>query len=142
MPLLSLLLSNDLLNRIHRELAAIPLNGFSSSLSELRHVRRVPLKADAATIEEEKHMAQPLDGLAAFHPVDIYDVNIQAYDGLARSLRKCQLLEGFGLPDGPKVDEYSGVLLDVSTFWMSFRLLYSFTGLAPILCDLFLVLGP
>ena len=58
MPRLSVLLSNDLLNRIHRELAAIPLYGFTSSLSELRHVRRVPLKADAATIDEEKHMAQ------------------------------------------------------------------------------------
>ena len=96
----------------------------------------------AVNLEEEKYMAQSFDGLSAFEPVDIYNVNIQAYSGLLRSIRNCQSMEEFGLQGGPKTDEYSVMLLDVSTFWMTFRLLYSFTGLAPILCDMFLILGP
>lgn len=142
MPRLSFLLSEQVLSRLGGELQAISISLHDVSLSHQRHVRRIPLKPRALTLDEEKYMAQSLDGLSAFEPVDIYNVNIQAYAGLMRSLRNCQLLEGFGLQEGPKTSEYSALLLDVSTFWMTFRLLYSFTGLAPILCDLFLVLGP
>ena len=98
--------------------------------------------ATAITDDEAKHLAQSLDGLPSFEPVDIYNVNIQAYSGLIRFIRHCQLMEGFGIQDSPKADSNSSMLMDVSTFWMTFRLLYSFTGLAPILCDMFLILGP
>ena len=142
MPRMSYLLSDDLITRLGVELRDISISLFEVSLSEQRHVRRIPVKPRAITLAEEQHMAQSLDGLSAFEPVDIYNVNVQAYSGLMRSIRHCQLMEGFGLNDGPKDNEYSSMLLDVSTFWMTFRLLYSFTGLAPILCDMFLILGP
>ena len=111
-------------------------------MSEHRHVRRVPLKPLPLTIEEAKYMSLSLDGLRCFEPIDIYNVNVQSYDGLLRSLHHCQSIEKFGVTGGQKDDEYSSVLLDVSTFWMLFRLLYSFTGLSPVLHDMFLFLGP
>ena len=142
MPRLSSLLSDDVVHRLEGELGVISIALHEISLSQQRHVRRIPLKPPPISAAEAKYMAQSLDGLTAFEPVDIYDVNIQAYSGLLRSIRHCQSMEGFGLQDGPKTEEYSAMLLDVSTFWMAFRLLYSFTGLAPILCDMFIILGP
>lgn len=142
MPRLSLLLSDSVINTLSSKLGQISIGLYEVSLSEQRHVRRVPLKPNPLTVTEEKYMSQSLDGFQNFEPVDIYNVNIQAYAGLVKCIRKCQILEGFGTDSGPKHSEYSAMLLDVSTFWMTFRLLYSFTGLAPILCDLFLILGP
>lgn len=142
MPRLSSLLSDHVIGKLEGELEAISIELHEISLSQQRHVRRIPLKPAPISSAEAKYMAQSLDGLTVFEPVDIYNVNIQAYAGLMRSIRHCQLMEGFGLQDGPKTEEYSAMLLDVSTFWMTFRLLYSFTGLAPILCDMFIVLGP
>jgi hypothetical protein len=123
-------------------LEVVSISQYEILLPEQRRVRRVPLKPNVITDEETQHMAQSIDGLSAFEPVDIYNVNVQAYSGLLRSIKHCQSMEGFGVEGGPKTEDYSGMLLDVSTFWMTFRLLYSFTGLAPILCDLFLILGP
>ena len=142
MPRLSFLMSDELLHKLGEELQAITISLYENSLSEQRRVRRIPLKPRAITDAEEKHLRQSLDGLSSFEPVDIYNVNIQAYSGLLRSIQHCQLMEGFGVQGGPKTNSYSSMLLDVSTFWMTFRLLYSFTGLAPILCDLFVILGP
>ena len=142
MPRLSFLMSDMILEQLSDALVGIGIYLHGVSLSEQRHVRRIPLKPVPLTEEEASHLAQSFDGLSVFEPVDIYNVNIQAYSGLMRSLRQCQLMEGFGLQDGPKTESYSSMLMDVSTFWMTFRLLYSFTGLAPILCDMFLILGP
>jgi len=142
MPRLSSLLSDEVLHVLGFELEAISIGLHEISLSQERDVRRIPLKPTPLSPSEAKYMATSLDGLSAFEPVDIYNVNIQAYSGLLRSIKHCQSMEGFGLQGGPKTDSYSAMLLDVSTFWMTFRLLYSFTGLAPILCDMFLILGP
>lgn len=142
MPRLSFLLSDDVMTKLCGELEVVSISQYEISLSEQRRVRRVPLKPNAITDEEAQHMSQSIDGLSAFEPVDIYNVNVQAYSGLLRSIKHCQSMEGFGVEGGPKTEDYSGMLLDVSTFWMTFRLLYSFTGLAPILCDMFLILGP
>ena len=77
------------------------------SVCEQRHVRRVPLKPPALTQEEHDHLIQSLDGLSCFEPVDIYDVNIQSYDGLLRSIHKCQVMDGMGLSNSPRQGEYS-----------------------------------
>src|SRR5690606_1658467 len=122
---------------ISHEPSALSMHYHAISMSHQRQVRRVPLKPPALTREEHDYMSQSLDGLRFFEPVDIYKTNIQAYDGLLRSIRKCQEMEGFGLGDAEKDDEYSVLLLDVSTYWMAFRLLYSFTGLVPVLHDVF-----
>lgn len=142
MPPLSFILSDEILAATCNELILMSIHHQQESLSEQRHVRRVPLKPSALTPDEAHHMSQSLDGLRCFEPVDIYNTNIQAYDGLLAAIQKCQKLEGFGATDNRKDDEYSMLLMDVSTFWMTFRLLYSFTGLVPILQDLFLILGP
>ena len=142
MPPLSFIISDVMISSVLDEMTLLSIHFQPNALSEHRHVRRVPLKPPPMTIDEKDHMAQSLDGLSCFEPIDIYNVNIQSYDGLLRSLLNGQKIEGFGLIGGNKDDEYSSILLDVSTFWMAFRLLYSFTGLSPILHDLFLFLGP
>ena len=105
MPLLLFLLSEGIINQLDGKLRAVSIHLHPESLSERRHVRRVPIKPRAVTPEEDHYTSQSLDGLGCFEPVDIYNVNIQAYDGLLRSIQHCQLIEGFGLPDGPKADE-------------------------------------
>ena len=142
MPPLSFILSDVMVTSILEDLKLLSIHFQPHSMSEHRHVRRVPLKPLPLTIEEAKYMSLSLDGLRCFEPIDIYNVNVQSYDGLLRSLHHCQSIEGFGVTGGQKDDEYSSVLLDVSTFWMLFRLLYSFTGLSPVLHDMFLFLGP
>ena len=142
MPRLSILLSDENLDFLTNQLKRMKMVYHPFSVCEQRHVRRVPLKPPALTQEEHDHLIQSLDGLSCFEPVDIYDVNIQSYDGLLRSIHKCQVMDGMGLSNSPRQDEYSVMLLDVSTFWMAFRTLYSFTGLVPSLHDVFLFLGP
>jgi len=142
MPRLSFILSNEILTSLSDELKNVNIQYHQFAISVQRKVSRVPVKPMALSKEEEEHMKQSLDGLSCFHPVDIYNTNIQAYDGLLRAIRKCQELEGFGSADSEKYDEYSCLLLDISTFWMAFRLLYSFTGLSSILHDSFIFLGP
>ena len=142
MPPLSFILSGVMVTSMLEDLKTLSIHFQPHSLSEHRHVRRVPLKPLPLTIEEAKYMSLSLDGLRCFEPIDIYNVNVQSYDGMLRSLHQCQSIEGFGTTGGLKDDEYSSVLLDVSTFWMLFRLLYSFTGLSPVLHDMFLFLGP
>ena len=77
MPRLSFLLSNQVVGKLRGELEAISISLYevSLSLSEQRHVRQIPLKPQALTLEEEKYLAQSFDGLSAFEPVDIYNVN-------------------------------------------------------------------
>ena len=95
MPRLSFLLSDDVINQPDGKLRAVSIHLHPESLSERRHVRRVPIKPIAVTPEEDHYMSQSLDGLGCFEPVDIYNVNIQAYDGLLRSIQHCQSIEGF-----------------------------------------------
>ena len=69
MPRLSFLLSDELLNKLNGELQTMGISLYEFSLSEQRHVRRIPLKPIAITDDEAKHLAQSLDGLSAFDPV-------------------------------------------------------------------------
>ena len=75
MPRLSFLLSDEILNKLNGELQTIGISLYEFSLSEQRHVRRIPLKPIVITDDEAKHLAQSLDGLSTFEPVDIYNVN-------------------------------------------------------------------
>ena len=74
----------------------------------------------------------------SFHPVDIYADNVNSTEGLLRVLRRVQGIEGFGLLEHDRTGCYSLLLVDVSIYWRLFRLLYSYSGLAPIRHDLFL----
>ena len=96
MPPLSFVLSGGRINQLDGKLRAVSIHLHPESLSEGRHVRRVPIKPIAVTPEEDHYMSQSLDGLGCFEPVDIDNVNIQAYDGLLRSIQPCQSIEGFG----------------------------------------------
>ena len=62
-------------------------------------------------------------------------------EGLLRVLRRLQEIEGFGLLDHDRSGSYSLLLVDVSIYWRLFRLLYSYSGLAPLRHDLFLGFG-
>src|SRR5215467_9693278 len=79
--------------------------------------------------------------LRSFHPVDIYADNVNSTEGLLRVLRRVQEIEGFGLLEHDRTGCYSLLLVDVSIYWRLFRLLYSYSGLAPIRHDLFLGFG-
>src|SRR3569623_757084 len=142
MPPLAVLLSDNMLIFISQSLIDVEIHLYPHSLSTERSVRRVPIKPVPQTVEEADHMALHSDGLQYFEPVDVYDTNIQSYPGLIASLATCAGIDGFGVVDSPRRLHYSSLLLDVSTFWMTFRLLYSFTGCYRILHDLFLILGP
>ena len=142
MPPLSYILSNQVLSALADEVCDLALNYHPTSLSTVRNVRRIPLKPLALTEDEHIYMSQSLDGLSVFEPVDIYSDNVQSYDGLVASIAKCQALDGFGLAHSHRPQHYSMLLLDVSTFWMAFHVLYSYTGMTKVLNDLFLFLGP
>src|SRR5215472_2052808 len=77
----------------------------------------------------------------SFHPVDIYADNVNSTEGLLRVLHRLQEIEGFGLLDHDRSGSYSLLLVDVSIYWRLFRLLYSYSGLAPLRHDLFLGFG-
>ena len=81
------------------------------------------------------------DGLRFFHPVDIYPENVQSRIGLIDVLHRLQVLEGFGNPDHRRFGSYSLLHADVAIFWHAVRLLYCYTGMAPLRQDLFLGLG-
>src|SRR5690606_39196574 len=88
MPRLSFLMADMILEQLSDALVGIGIYLHGVSLSEQRHVRRIPLKPVPLTEEEASHLAQSFDGLSVFEPVDIYNVNIQVYSGLMRSLRQ------------------------------------------------------
>ena len=63
MPRLSFLLSDGIINQLDGKLHAISIHLHPESLSERRHVRRVPIKPIALTPEEDHYMSQSLDAL-------------------------------------------------------------------------------
>lgn len=123
------------------ELINVPVNQFESAICVQRDSRRVPLKPVPLSDQEEKHMSQHFDGLEHFFPYDIYEHNISCSEGLLRSFRECQLIDGFGLVKTPRNNHYSMLLVDITIYWQLFRILYNYSGLAPIRHDLFLCLG-
>jgi len=142
MPPLAFFLSDNNFNRLVEDLLKVPFHIYPFAISTQRQVRRIPVKPSAITPAEEVHLRKSYDGLLYFEPYDIYSSNIQAYRGLITSLAACSAIDGFGTAGEIRPGHYSCILLDVSTFWMAFRLLYSFTGLIPILHDVFVFLGP
>ena len=142
MPRLSYILSPESFRSLTDELTNIEFNLYPLALSTTRVVRRIPLKPVGHTPEEIAHLRKSSDGLLYFEPYDIYRENIQSYPGLISTLAICARLDGFGKCSPNRRGHYSCVLYDVSTFWMAFRMLYSFTGCTRILHDLFLFLGP
>ena len=125
-------------------LRSIPDRQYDTSIVVTRDVRRIPLKLDFQTALDEKeanHLKASFDGLSHFYPVDIYPENIVSHEGLLTAFRRLQLLEGFGLEDHHRFGSYSLLHVDVKIYWDLLRFLYSYTGMAPIRHDLFLVFG-
>ena len=81
------------------------------------------------------------DGLRFLHPVEIYPANVASSDGLITVLHRLQQLEGFGSSDHERAGSYSLFHADVAIFWQALRMLYCYSGMAPIRQDLFLALG-
>jgi len=116
---------------------------FERSVVYSRAVRRIPVKLPVLDdVEESKHLeASYYDGLKLFYPVDLYRDNIVATDGLLKNFQRVQNFSGFGLKDHPRAGSYSFLLVDVAVFWQLLRPLYSYTGMARIRHDLFLIFG-
>lgn len=129
-----------LCNLIDR-LVALPIFQYEDSLTFSRDVRRVPLKIQSDIEAELKHQEKSYDGLTQFFPLDIYDSNISCTSGLLKGLERVQRIDGFGKEDSVRASSYSILLVDIAIYWQLFRILYSFTGLAPIRQDLFMCLG-
>ena len=107
-------------------------------------MRRIPLKFDFKTaidVKEANHLRASFDGLSYFYPVDIYPENIASHEGLLTAFRRLQLLEGFGLENHHRFGSYTLLHVDVKIYWDLLRFLYSYSGMAPIRHDLFLVFG-
>lgn len=141
MPELEYIFSDSALLELARELSMISIDQYSSSVSLVRDVRRVPLKISNPNEIESLHQSQSYDGLSVFYPFDIYSCNISSRDGLIDALAKVQEIEGFGLVDSKLPTKYSILLVDVAIFWQLFRMFYTLSGLCVIRHDLFLVLG-
>lgn len=114
---------------------------YETSLTTVHEVRRVPLKISSNVESEIKHQSRSYDGLRQFYPLDIYDSNISCTTGLLQALQHVQRVDGFGDEKAVRSDSYSILLVDIAIYWQLFRILYSFTGLAPIRQDLFMCLG-
>lgn len=141
MPELDFIFSSNDLSLLVNRLSDFPIHQYESSITFVRDVRRVPLKCDSENQDELQHQSQSFDGLGRFYPYDIYSSNIASRDGLIEALARLQAIDGFGLAESSRPAKYSILLADVAIFWQLFRILYIFTGLAPIRHDLFLFLG-
>jgi len=141
MPELESIFSMKELSLLVTRLSEISIHQFETSITFVRDVRRVPLKSSSESKEELQHQSQSFDGLGRFYPYDIYPSNIALREGLLEALARIQAIDEFGLADSSRPGKYSILLADVAIFWQLFRLLYIFTGFAPIRHDLFLFLG-
>ena len=141
MPELEEIFSEHGLQNLVDKLAGLEMFHYETSLTAVREVRRVPLKVCSTVDSEIKHQTQSYDGLRQFYPFDIYDSNISCTTGLLQGLRCVQRVDGFGDEKSARGDKYSILLVDIAIYWQLFRILYSFTGLAPIRQDLFMCLG-
>ena len=107
-----------------------------------RDICRIPVKPlTGIRFEDDVHLSLSYDGLRCFYPIDIYPHNISSHEGLIESVGKCQSIDGFGLVGTARDNKYSILLSDIAIYWQLFRVMYSFSGLAPIRHDLFSVLG-
>lgn len=140
-PPLSFLLDEHRWNELSESLGLIAVWKYDTCNSVARDTRRIPVKPISMNEDEEAHLSQSYDGLCRLFPVDIYPHNIAAVDGLLQSIRKCQLIDGFGLCGTPRDSKYSILLSDIAIYWQWFRIVYSYSGLAPMRHDLFSVLG-
>ena len=111
---------------------------YDTSLTVVGNVLRIPLKGNATDEEEAKHLQASFDGLLLFHPVDIYEDNINSSEGLINVFNRLREMEGFGQPDS---GAYSLLVVDVAIYWKILRILYAYSGMAPIRRDLFLCFG-
>ena len=141
LPSLRDLLRRVVIDNLFTELASFERLQFDASFVVIRHVTRIPLKPSPATPEEKLHLDNSCDGLRYLHPVDIYPDNVVSSDGLIAVLHRLQLLEGFGSSDHQRAGSYSLLHADVAIFWQALRLLYCYSGMAPLRQDLFLALG-
>ena len=115
---------------------------FDDSIVVLRDVRRIPLKVVATDDPIEKaHLDSSDDGLKHFIPVNIYNENITAIEGLIPIFRLLQNMEGFGTSDHRRSGKYSLLHVDVAIFWKLLRVLYCYPAFAGIRHDLFLIFG-
>lgn len=140
-PSLSFLLDQRRWNELSESLGSIVIWQYETCDSVARDTRRIPVKPMSMNDEEEAHLKKSYDGFSRLFPVEIYPHNIAAVDGLLQSIHKCQLIDGFGLSGTPRDNKYSILLSDVAIYWQWFRIVYSYSGLAPIRHDLFSVLG-
>jgi len=141
MPELEEIFSEHGLKNLVDRLASIDICQYETSLTTVHEVRRVPLKMSSDVEAEMKHQAKSYDGLRQFYPLDIYGSNISCTTGLLEAVRRVQRIDGFGDEKAVRSDSYSILLVDIAIYWQLFRILYSFTGLAPIRQDLFMCLG-
>lgn len=141
LPSLSVLLDQQVLDDLFTSLASIERQQWPASFVVLRNVVRIPLKPSPATPEEKGHLDASCDGLRYFHPVDIYPENVASSVGLLAVLHRLQSVLGFGVPGHRRFGFYSLMHVDVAIFWQLLRLLYCYTGMAPVRQDLFLCLG-
>ena len=125
-------------------LRATPSRLFDASVVVTRDVRRIPLKlslVDAVDVDESNHLKASYDGLQHFYPIDIYPENIVSTHGVLTALSRVRQQSGFGLIGHARTGSYSFLVVDVSIYWQLLRALYSYTGLAKMRHDLFLMLG-
>jgi len=141
LPQLPTLLHSGYMEQIFTQLASYKRMLFEESFVVSRDVRRIPLKPLPHSEEEKIHLQSSTDGLRFFHPVDIYPHNIGSSIGLLEVLRRLQLAEGFGLKTHLRRGSYTLLHCDVAIFWQTLRLLYCYSGMAPLRHDLGLCLG-
>jgi len=140
-PSLALLLDANKWASIAKSISAVGFWYYETAHCVVRDILRVPVKPSPSNHAEKKHLDRSYDGLSCFYPFDIYPVNISGTEGLLTALKQCQEVDGFGLAGGTRDNQYSILMSDITIYWQLFRILHSFTGLAPIRHDLFSVLG-
>ena len=138
---------NELLTDLHfteltADLTLLSKAFFDASIVVLRDVRRIPLKVVATDDPlEQAHLDSSDDGLKHFIPVDIYNENITAIEGLIPIFRLLQNMEGFGILEHKRSGQYSLLHVDLAIFWKLLRALYCYPAFAGIRHDLFLIFG-
>ena len=86
LPNLDELLTDLHLTQLTTDLIQLSKSFFDESIVVLRNVRRIPPKVvETDDPIEQKHLNSSYDGLKYFIPVDIYNDNITAIDGLMQS---------------------------------------------------------
>ena len=115
------------------------INYYDNSFVQRHHVNNIPPKFIPSSTAPPYLSGLPniySNGVLDMYPIEMVGHNPQAQKGLAATLRKFMNISVVGHTPG-----YTGLLMDASLFWSTFKLMQSIPKLLEFRNETFLILG-